>query len=490
MSKSAIPPTRTIRADHLRLSNTRVVNSTESLSTAYAWLKSSDRNTEMGVLSDNNRRTLLVIGHHTITTEITLDTDFVDIIGNGGTIIEATAGTNGLLQTAKNMRFENIKLVCNGEFNYGLAIQNVGRYTGCTVSSVAKLSEITVTKIGIGLDAGLYVSQLFPTTEVFIGSIATTGWYKFKSIVSDDAIKLVGDAGSGSNCNVQILCHASRYENIEAYNKYTVGLLKGWNIRGNDHIGGLFQNIRLGNYGLRCDYSFANYTVSGAVTSESSGTQTGIPITGHPYSVGDRLQISNTTNYNWLTWGRLFYVMAGTTANKIIINAPYVEETLSNALIVGYSHELRAKLNFVSAGTFSIGGDHCRDIGGEINYGNFGDYAIGACSNWGSPVSAKITNTKGGILSVATAAKFSGQAIDCEFGSHSISGCTPKSAAPTTSDYIFEALMSGYCRNVICGGGLSFGYDGASSYRTGTMLGCCNGSKSASASYIADCYAS
>lgn len=61
-------------------SNGLIVYPDDDLQAAYDWLKSSDRNASMGVLSANNRRTLvLAAGIYPLTTTLILDTDYVDI---------------------------------------------------------------------------------------------------------------------------------------------------------------------------------------------------------------------------------------------------------------------------------------------------------------------------------------------------------------------------------------------------------------------------
>lgn len=61
--------------------NSAICRTTESLQERYNWLKSSDRNAQMGILSATNRRTLLLLpGIYTITSMFVLDTNFVDVV--------------------------------------------------------------------------------------------------------------------------------------------------------------------------------------------------------------------------------------------------------------------------------------------------------------------------------------------------------------------------------------------------------------------------
>jgi hypothetical protein len=61
--------------------NAKIVNPGDDIQECYDWLKSSDRDGQMGALSVNNRRTILLFpGKHEIASEFVLDTDYVDIV--------------------------------------------------------------------------------------------------------------------------------------------------------------------------------------------------------------------------------------------------------------------------------------------------------------------------------------------------------------------------------------------------------------------------
>jgi len=60
--------------------NAIVVGPADDLAAKYAWLKSSDRDGDMGALTALNRRVMILApGVYTLTTKLTLDTDYVDI---------------------------------------------------------------------------------------------------------------------------------------------------------------------------------------------------------------------------------------------------------------------------------------------------------------------------------------------------------------------------------------------------------------------------
>ncbi len=73
----------------------------------YAWLKSSDRDSEMGALAVNNRRTLILTpGIYTVLSTLSL-VDFVDMVGIGSTkdtkVTKASAGGPTVIQTCNDV---------------------------------------------------------------------------------------------------------------------------------------------------------------------------------------------------------------------------------------------------------------------------------------------------------------------------------------------------------------------------------------------------
>lgn len=96
------------------LSNAMFVTPKEDLASAYARLCAAPN---MGTISATNRRTLILMpGVHTLTSTLTLDTDFVDILGIGapsdtlitGNIYSATANTALVKQMCDDIRISNL----------------------------------------------------------------------------------------------------------------------------------------------------------------------------------------------------------------------------------------------------------------------------------------------------------------------------------------------------------------------------------------------
>ena len=73
-------PDRSVTPGKINLDNSKIVGLDDDLQAAYDWLKSSDRDGQMGALADDNRRTLILApGQHAITGNWEVDTDYVDI---------------------------------------------------------------------------------------------------------------------------------------------------------------------------------------------------------------------------------------------------------------------------------------------------------------------------------------------------------------------------------------------------------------------------
>lgn len=103
--------------------NSVLVHCGEDLIARYNWLKSSDRNGKMGALSATNRRTLVLVpGTITLSSTLTLDTDYVDIVSFSGnskdTIVTKGTGGATVTQTANDVVLR------------GFTIRNTGSSSG------------------------------------------------------------------------------------------------------------------------------------------------------------------------------------------------------------------------------------------------------------------------------------------------------------------------------------------------------------------------
>ncbi len=99
--------------------NILIISPSDDLITKYNWLKSSERDSAMGVLSANNRRVLVLLpGLYLLSSTLTLDADYVDVISFSGiptdTVIERNGGGYVIRQTAEAINLSGIKVYNSG----------------------------------------------------------------------------------------------------------------------------------------------------------------------------------------------------------------------------------------------------------------------------------------------------------------------------------------------------------------------------------------
>jgi hypothetical protein len=99
--------------------NILVVSPADDIIAKYNWLKSAQRDGQMGTLSANNRRVLALLpGRYVITALFVLDTDYVDAAGfsgtSGNTVIERSGGGYVVRQTADTIELSWIKILNSG----------------------------------------------------------------------------------------------------------------------------------------------------------------------------------------------------------------------------------------------------------------------------------------------------------------------------------------------------------------------------------------
>jgi hypothetical protein len=99
--------------------NILVISPADDVIAKYNWLKSAERNSQMGTLSSNNRRVLALLpGRYIETALFVLDTDYVDVVGlsgsSGNTVIERNGGGYVMRQTANSIELSGIKILNSG----------------------------------------------------------------------------------------------------------------------------------------------------------------------------------------------------------------------------------------------------------------------------------------------------------------------------------------------------------------------------------------
>jgi hypothetical protein len=96
-------------SDAIDTGNSVIVAPSDDLQDQYDWLKSSDRDSDMGALSSNNRRTLILVpGEYNLSTTLILDTDYVDIDGSPNAFIKLAG--NPVTITADDATIRGITL--------------------------------------------------------------------------------------------------------------------------------------------------------------------------------------------------------------------------------------------------------------------------------------------------------------------------------------------------------------------------------------------
>ncbi len=114
------PPARGVLPSSIGFKNAVCMNPGDNLITKYNWLKSSNRDGQMGALSATNRRTLILTpGKYILTAELELDTDYVDITGVSGhatdSIITRGTGGSAVNQSASDVKLSNFTIETTGE---------------------------------------------------------------------------------------------------------------------------------------------------------------------------------------------------------------------------------------------------------------------------------------------------------------------------------------------------------------------------------------
>lgn len=112
--------------------NAAIVTPDDNLAAKYAWLKSSSRDSEMGALAEDNRRTIILApGKHTLAETMTLGTNYVDIVSLSGdpkdTFVTGTLDTTYLMeQTADTITLIGFTIKNIGSQSYGLNVNPSG----------------------------------------------------------------------------------------------------------------------------------------------------------------------------------------------------------------------------------------------------------------------------------------------------------------------------------------------------------------------------
>jgi hypothetical protein len=162
-----IPAARGVLPFNLNLGNSVVVGPNDDLPTKYDWLKSSDRDTEMGALSNNNRRTLILTpGQHIITDTFALDTEYVDITStsqNPSDTVILMESMSGTLPSATSSTLTPSQAASPETRDFTFAVQLTGAagiFAGWT-TDMCGICEVSITDHN-------YSSLKIPVMEVAV----------------------------------------------------------------------------------------------------------------------------------------------------------------------------------------------------------------------------------------------------------------------------------------------------------------------------------
>lgn len=221
-----IPPARGVFPYNINLGNSVVVGPDDDLAAKYNWLKSSDRDSEMGVLAYDNERVLLLSpGQYDMgNSSLAMDTSFVNLVGVGGVVITANAHVTVVNKTAFCASLKNIKIVYvrNDTLGteVGLKLSDAKIETGITLVQSGNDCTLNVTDIGKDIIGGIGAyndGEIYPPDEILIyDSSGTRVWYEIKDVADNDNITIKDcTAADFSSPDCAVVSMHSFYANCE-----------------------------------------------------------------------------------------------------------------------------------------------------------------------------------------------------------------------------------------------------------------------------------
>lgn len=382
----------------------------------YDWLKSSDRDGQMGALSYTNRRTLILSpGLYTTSDCWAVDTEHVDIKCStpdpADTVVTCSDNSKAVMKqtaadvqmsgfTVRNTSTSEIPAVSadggTSDVTRGLIIENEERNEGATISGTS------LTKAASDLGVKVVDSCFgFRPDEVFVWDLdggVTAGWYDIVSVTDDDTVVLASAPGdSAGDVFYEICFQHSTYRNMAFYSdKHDEGAgsngIGGIGCRG--HMGGLYEHLILGNGCLRTKHRNIDdwfydagelYNVSidnGQPAVDLGGGLVGIPVTGHIIRPEAYVKIANTVAYNG------FYPIHSVTTDQIKIEMPFTAETFGADDLIDIvwpaSHRITAR--YITGGHYCYGGDTMAEFAADYDYVTGEDKCFNGCTQWGAPI--------------------------------------------------------------------------------------------------------
>lgn len=239
---------RSVWADDIKYKNAMVAQPGDNLSLIYNRLKSANLNGRMGSLAEDNRRLLLLSpGTYSLTTKLTLDTNYVDVASMSPAspdnfIITNDDSDDVIEQTCTDVRLSGFTIKAPAS-NRGLVINLADSGTGVALTHLGSFAHsLEKTGIGVGRAEGdlIYISggtgSAVPQLAVL--DVESLPWTDDKVVAylnKDDA------SINGTNATYQFLPQNSRYDNL----KFIEGGAKDGTtsgVYGETAIGGVWNN--------------------------------------------------------------------------------------------------------------------------------------------------------------------------------------------------------------------------------------------------------
>jgi len=266
-------PLRMVKPSSMGFKNAVFVDFDDNLQTKYDWLKSSDRDGEMGALSSTNRRMLILSpGLYTLTSTLTLDTDYVDVSSMTPESLESVIVTgdnsaNVITQTCKDIRFSGFTIKATANYR-GLVIDCADKDTDLEIEYQAtyyfKLIKTNIGKSATGHYDGetIFVSGGSGSAAPQLGTLGVVGsWgddYIYALLDTDD------NSIDGTGVTYHFLPQKSVYRNMRFVSYSTTDDTYS-GCYGATSIGGTWLNCRVSSngccwlvadtYGINADFT-------------------------------------------------------------------------------------------------------------------------------------------------------------------------------------------------------------------------------------------
>jgi len=252
-------------------SNGLIVYPDDDLQAAYNWLKSSDRDDQMGPLSYTNRRIIaLMPGDHNVVSTLAVDTSFIDFIAPwDNVVITADTGVTVIERTALNVIMKGITIQVIPKTSagkpYACGLKENASNTANHVTLVQSGNNCTLNATGIGVDvipkatsSGLSKYPIGDDILIWDTNGNKRRWYSIIAVTDDDNITIENCTATDFNDpNVAVVSMTSRFEDMEFLLVGDAGGAgangKGRPVWGATHLGGTWINCRASSMAWRTD---------------------------------------------------------------------------------------------------------------------------------------------------------------------------------------------------------------------------------------------